>query len=207
MTTIEGADLLADFEEGRIDPASFPHRDHVRVSYELLERHPFPETLLHLARGLRRLAAKAGRSEVYHETITAAFLALIAERRLRGRYAAWEDFAASNPDLFRKELLDEIYEPAVLKSPVARATFVLPLSAGTNRNDRDGAVLSEEESFPSIPRENIVTPASRTSRPGSADCQLNQVREALLWPDEKLGGGNERKGVILSASDNQAAIK
>ena len=37
--------------------AQFPHRDHVRVSYELLERQPYPEALLHLARGLRRLAA------------------------------------------------------------------------------------------------------------------------------------------------------
>ena len=128
MMASEAVDLLADFEAGRIDPASFPHRDHVRVSYELLERHLFPEALLHLARGLRRLAAKAGRPQVYHETITAAFLALIAERRLRGSYTGWGDFAARNPDLFRKELLDEIYEPAVLRSPVARATFVLPRS-------------------------------------------------------------------------------
>ncbi len=76
MSGIEPTGLLADFEEDRIDPARFPHRQHVRVSYELLERHAFPEALLHLARGLRRLAAKAGRPEVYHETITAAFLAL-----------------------------------------------------------------------------------------------------------------------------------
>ena len=41
MLATEPADLLADFESGRIDPASFPHRDHVRVSYELLERHHF----------------------------------------------------------------------------------------------------------------------------------------------------------------------
>jgi hypothetical protein len=100
--------VLADFEADRIDPARFSHREHVRVSYELLERHPFPEALLHLARGLRQLAAKAGRPEVYHETITAAFLALIAERRLSGNYWSWEDFAARNPDL------------------MARATFVLP---------------------------------------------------------------------------------
>ncbi len=126
MAESKGVDLLADFEAGRIDPAAFRHRDHVRVSYELLERHPFPEALLHLARGLRRLAAKAGRPEIYHETITAAFLALIAERRLRGSYGSWEEFATRNPDLFRKKLLDEIYEPAVLASPVARATFVLP---------------------------------------------------------------------------------
>jgi hypothetical protein len=119
-------EVLADFEAGRANPAQFPHRAHVQVSYELLERHAFPEALLHLARGLRRLAAKAGKPEVYHETITAAFLALIAERRLRGRYADWEDFAARNPDLFRKELLEKIYDPGVLRSTVARQTFVLP---------------------------------------------------------------------------------
>jgi hypothetical protein len=118
--------LLADFEAGRIDPARFPHREHVRVSYELLGRHLFPEALLHLARGLRRLAAKAGKPGVYHETITAAFLALIAERRLQGRYADWEDFAARNPDLMEKRLVEKFYQPARLQSTIARRTFVLP---------------------------------------------------------------------------------
>ena len=129
MPASESEGLLADFEAGRIDPARFPHREHVRVSYELLERHPFPEALLHLARGLRRLAAKAGRPEVYHETITAAFLALIAERRLSGGYSNWEDFAARNPDLLRKDLLRDWYEPSLLQSSVARQTFVLPRRA------------------------------------------------------------------------------
>lgn len=121
--------LLADFEAGRIDPASFPHREHVRVGYELLERHLFPEALLHLARGLRRLAARAGKPGIYHETITAAFLALIAERRLQDRYPDWEDFAQRNPDLLSKKLLEEIYDPAVLQSTLARQTFVLPHNA------------------------------------------------------------------------------
>jgi len=107
MPATNSSSVPVDFEEGRIEPARFPHREHVRVSYELLERHPFPEALLHLARGLRRLATKAGRPEVYHETITAAFLALIAERRLSGDHEDWEDFAARNPDLFRKELLQD----------------------------------------------------------------------------------------------------
>jgi hypothetical protein len=126
MAAIEAATLLADFEAGRIGPAQLPHREHVRVGYELLERPPFPEALLHLARGLRRLAAKAGKPEAYHETITAAFLALISERRLRGGYANFDDFAAANPDLFRKGFLEEIYGPEALRSPVARRTFILP---------------------------------------------------------------------------------
>ena len=128
MPTSDLPDVLADFEAGRIDPARFPHREHVRVGYELLERHLFPEALLHLARGLRRLAARAGHPEVYHETITAAFLALIAERRLGDRYLSWDDFAERNPDLFRKKLLEEIYDPNVLKSSQARLTCVLPRS-------------------------------------------------------------------------------
>lgn len=126
MTASDSSAALADFEADRVDPAYFPHRAHVQVSYGLLERHAFPEALLHLARGLRRLADRAGRPEVYHETITAAFLAVIAERRLRGRYADWEDFATRNPDLLQKDLLDDFYEPEVLQSAIARQTFVLP---------------------------------------------------------------------------------
>ena len=126
MKTSEPGVLLADFEAGRIDPAQFCHRDHVKVGFELLQRHPFPEALLHLARGLRRLAAKAGHPEVYHETITAAFLALIAERRLCGSYESFQDFVASNADLLSKGALETFYEPASLRSAVARQTFILP---------------------------------------------------------------------------------
>src|SRR5215471_8334060 len=95
--------LLADFIEGRLDPKEFPHREHVRVSYELLRRHSFPEALLHLARGLRQLAAKAGHPEVYHETITAAFLSLIGERESMAHYSDFDEFAQANPDLMQKD--------------------------------------------------------------------------------------------------------
>ncbi|MBA3961664.1 MAG: hypothetical protein H0X40_07170 [Chthoniobacterales bacterium] len=117
---------LEDFESGRVNPARFPHREHVRISYELLERHPFPEALLHLARGLRAFAAKAGKPAAYHETITVAFLALIAERRLSGFYRDAEDFLARNPELLRKDALSEFYDPRRINSDLARMTFILP---------------------------------------------------------------------------------
>ena len=92
----------------------------------MLARYPFPEALARFSRGLRQLAAKAGRPEAYHETITAAFLALIGERRLNGEYANWEEFSVRNADLLSKDLLGQWYEPAILNSAVARQTFVLP---------------------------------------------------------------------------------
>lgn len=117
---------LADFEAGRADPTTFSHREHVRMSYELLERYRFPEALFRLAKGLRQLAANAGVPGKYHETITVAFLALIAERRWHGGSEGWEEFAAVHPDLLQKELLAKIYDPAVLESSAARGTFILP---------------------------------------------------------------------------------
>lgn len=117
---------LADFEAGRADPAAFTHREHVRISFELLQRYTFPEALFRLAKGLRGLAVNAGVPGKYHETITVAFLALIAERHWRGGFEGWEEFAAGNPDLLQRDLLAQIYDPAVLESAAARATFLLP---------------------------------------------------------------------------------
>src|SRR6185295_11394549 len=90
------ADELCDLEEGRLDPRQFPHREHVRLGFEMLNRYPFPEALARFAKGLRHLARKGGRPEAYHETITAAFLALIGERRLNDCCENWEEFAARN---------------------------------------------------------------------------------------------------------------
>jgi hypothetical protein len=127
MTSDSGvAEELADLEQGRLDPKQFPHREHVRLAFEMLGRYSFPEALARFSKGLRQLAVKGGRPEAYHETITAAFLALIGERRLHDRCANWEQFAELNGDLFDKNLLRQWYEPEVLNSVLARRTFILP---------------------------------------------------------------------------------
>lgn len=123
------ADELADMEEGRLDPKQFPHREHVRLGYEMLCRYSFPEALMRFAAGLRLLAIKGGRPDAYHETITAAFLALIGERRLTSEDRGWEAFVARNPDLLSKNCLRQWYGPGLLDSSLARRTFVLPKPA------------------------------------------------------------------------------
>jgi hypothetical protein len=123
------ANELCDLENGRLDPKQFPHREHVRLGFEMLARYSFPEALARFSNGLRRLAIKGGRPEAYHETITAAFLALIGERRLNREYANWEEFSEGNADLMSKDLLRQWYDPAILNSAVARQTFVLPKPA------------------------------------------------------------------------------
>ena len=117
---------LRALETGALDPAMFPHPEHVRLAYEMLGRHPFGEAVTRFSRGLRLLAAKAGRPEVYHETITVAFLAVISERRAGARNAGWNEFKANNSDLMNKRCLDRWYDADFLRSDLARQTFCLP---------------------------------------------------------------------------------
>jgi len=111
---------------GELDAASFPHREHVRMAFEMLRRYDFAESVLHFSRSLRTMAQRAGKPEAFHQTVTIAFLSLIAER-LEGRPC--EDFAAfaqGNPDLIDKSALTRWYRPERLGSASARRTFLLP---------------------------------------------------------------------------------
>jgi hypothetical protein len=120
---------LRAFETAALDPAKFPHSEHVRFAYEMLARYPFGETVTRFSRGLKLLAEKAGRPEIYHETITIAFLALVGERRVSGEYVDWNEFRAKNADLLDKRCLAKWYGKEELASAVARRTFCLPQGA------------------------------------------------------------------------------
>ena len=120
---------LGRFLRAEIDPAAFPHREHVRMAFEMLQRHDFPETVLHYSRTLRAMAEKVGRPEAFHQTITIAFLSLIAERMEAGGAADFAAFAQANPDLLEKTVLERWYRPERLASAAARRTFLLPDSA------------------------------------------------------------------------------
>ena len=121
--------FVAAFRDGSLPGEEFPHREHVRMAWLYLERHTTVEALLHFSADLRRFATAKGNPALYHETITWAYLLLIAERRADAppseSYAA---FAERNADLFawKPSLLERYYRAETLASPLARARFILP---------------------------------------------------------------------------------
>ena len=121
---------LARFQAGAIDPAQFSHRHHLRIGFELMRRYPFTEAAHRFATGLRAMATRTGRPGLYHDTITVAFLAVIAERNASSAYGDFDAFERDNHDLLRKDALLAWYGTQRLMSPLARSTFVLPLPAG-----------------------------------------------------------------------------
>jgi hypothetical protein len=124
-----GEELIEQFENGKTPAATFHHADHVRLAFEYLRLYSALEALQRFSADLQRFAAAQGKAQLYHETITWAYLLLIRERMARaGGEPSWPEFAARNADLFiwKGGVLTSLYRRETLDSDLARHIFVLP---------------------------------------------------------------------------------
>ena len=121
-------ELLEAFEASTLPAEQFPHAAHVRVAWCYASRHCLPEALARFSGGLRRFATATGAPGRYHETITVAYMLLIAERLDDARDESWERFSGRNPDLlaWRPSILSRYYRDETLQSARARRVFVMP---------------------------------------------------------------------------------
>jgi len=120
-------EFIAGFEDCSL--TAFHHADHVRMAFLYLCRYPALEALQRFSASLVRFAASNGKSDLYNETITWAFLLLIRERMARaGSQQTWVEFAAGNGDLvtWKDNILTKYYRAETLSSGLARNTFVFP---------------------------------------------------------------------------------
>jgi hypothetical protein len=130
MTHAEDSEL-ARFMRGEIDPARFVHREHLRMAFEMLRLYDFPTAALHYSNALRLITEKVGKPEKFHQTVTIAFLAIVAERLDANLATDFEAFLAANPDLEDRSTLARWYPAERLNSAAARRTFVLPEPPGS----------------------------------------------------------------------------
>ncbi len=119
-------DFAEAFELGNLLPADFDHRAHLRAAFCLVQRRPFLEACIAMRDGVRDIARRAGRPELYHETITIAFMSIVAQRVASRPALGWDDFLAAHPDLSERTLLARWYGRETLQSAQARVQFVMP---------------------------------------------------------------------------------
>jgi hypothetical protein len=121
-------DLMERFEAATLPAAMFHHRQHVRVAWLYVRRHGMPEALGAFSQALRRFATANGAHNLFHVTITWAYVLLVNERQQMSEDADWDTFAATNPDLltWKPSILDDYYTHDTLWSERARRTFVMP---------------------------------------------------------------------------------
>ena len=126
---MEDKELIDRFEKCTLRGEDFHHRDHLKIVWLYLQSNSVMKTLIRFSAGLKRLAAANGKPNLYHETITWAYVFLIHERLVRkGCKQNWTKFVAANPDLFdwKDNILKSYYQDDTLRSETARRTFVFP---------------------------------------------------------------------------------
>lgn len=121
-------ELLDRFVDTTLPADQFHHQQHVQVAWLFVRMYGMPDALTQFTAAIKRFADAKGATGLYHETITWAFLLLIADRQARGRAATWEEFAAANPDVlsWKPSILDRYYSKELLASDLARQTFLMP---------------------------------------------------------------------------------
>ncbi len=124
-TVLSDAELVRELEACRLAPTDFPHAAHLRAAHYYLSNYDWLEAACGMSRSLRRFAASVGKENLYHETITLAFLQVIGERMaMDGGSGESAAFFARHSDLSDRKLLLRYYRPERLMSPLARAQFI-----------------------------------------------------------------------------------
>ena len=121
-------DLFERFVDTTLPADRFHHQQHVEVAWMFVRKHGMPAALSEFTTAIKRFADAKGATGLYHETITWAFLLLIADRDARNPLGSWPEFAAANPDLltWKPSILNRYYSKELLASDLARRTFVMP---------------------------------------------------------------------------------
>lgn len=114
-----------EVRNGQFPLVQFDHRAHLRFAFILLRQAPFLEACIAMRDVLQSFAARAGKPGLYHETVTVAFMSIIAERIATCGATSFDDLLAINPDLSDRKLLDRYYSPEILASSRAREQFIL----------------------------------------------------------------------------------
>lgn len=124
--------LIRAFEECTLPKAQWTHLAHLTVAHHYLWHHSRDEATRRMRSGIQRYNLSQGNPTAYHETITLAWLAILARelrrRRVMGRAEVGEAVSARELATVYsdQDLLLEYYTRERLMSDEARAHWVSP---------------------------------------------------------------------------------
>ena len=121
-TQLTDDEFLTAFASCELPESSFHHGDHLRLAWLLLHGMPFDEALVQIRNGIQRYATHLGKPDLFHETITTAWVKLLATHHER----TFAEFLTINERRLNPALLHRFWTPAVLYSEAAKSHWVAP---------------------------------------------------------------------------------
>jgi hypothetical protein len=120
-------EFAASVESGRYPNDQFKHPHHIRLAWIYLRRYGTTGAEERMTATIRRFARNCGHEEKYHETMTRAWLRLVAVAQyLTPEVATFDDFIARHGWLLDRGALSPFYTRDCLSSGVARHGWVEP---------------------------------------------------------------------------------
>ena len=102
--------------------SGFRHGDHLRLAWLHLHREPFQQALTNVQREIQRFATFHGAGHIYHETVTRAWVTLLATHA----EPTFQSFLAENAPHLNHQLLHRFWTAERLDSAAARGTWLPP---------------------------------------------------------------------------------
>jgi hypothetical protein len=115
-------EFLVALDKCSLPPSSFRHGDHLRFAWLQLHRQSFDAALDSVRNGIRKYAAHHGVSNIYHETLTTAWVKLLATHD----EPSFVEFIRINEAHLNRELLHRFWTPSALESESARSAWLPP---------------------------------------------------------------------------------
>ena len=115
-------EFLDAFHSCRLRTSEFRHADHLRLAWLHLSREPFETALSRVRSGIRAFAKHHNLSGLYHETITTAWVHLLATHSEK----SFNEFLTVNESRLSSNLLHSFWTPEILASREARSHWIPP---------------------------------------------------------------------------------
>jgi CDP-diacylglycerol--glycerol-3-phosphate 3-phosphatidyltransferase len=119
---IDDVEFLRAFHQCELPASWFRHGDHLRLAWLHLHRVPPGEALERVRTGIRRFAAHHGAPQLFHETLTTAWVRLLATHR----EPDFAQFMRENEHRLKRDLLYRFWTPDALDSQAAKAAWLAP---------------------------------------------------------------------------------
>jgi hypothetical protein len=127
LLTDEDEEFLARFEACTLPEIEWTHLAHIRVAWTCLNLGLAETALERIRQGILEYNTRVlGRRHKYHETVTVAFVQIVAGQMRKGE--SWDEFKIRIDDLLDPEspILLRFYSSERLFSSEARESFVEP---------------------------------------------------------------------------------
>jgi hypothetical protein len=119
-------EFLATFERAGFGAHEFRHRDHLRMAYLYVQRLGAATAEERVCAGVLHLATAHGHIAKYNDTLSRAWVRVVALAMAATHGASFEELLAAHPHLLDKHLLLAHWSRTVLFGPGARAGWVAP---------------------------------------------------------------------------------